>query len=151
MQWRKYLKVFVVEGVVTKVPGIIACVVRGSETIVISDLGKGDLLRLFSIQIKRSWDLKDKRGRDSRLVPLLRLFPEIAHVKRGGEIIDIPASCVKAGDCLLVRPGEKVPTDTEMHLAGTLNGDTSLELIATVDAIHSTLSKEIEKRLLLGI
>jgi Cu+-exporting ATPase len=42
---------------------------------------------------------------------LARLQPKIAHVRRGGESLDLPVEEVRIGDVLDVRPGEKIPVD----------------------------------------
>ena len=42
---------------------------------------------------------------------LFKLQPPIAHLERGGKIVDVPLAEVKVGDALLVRPGENVPVD----------------------------------------
>ena len=43
---------------------------------------------------------------------LVALQPKIAHVIKGNKIVDISIEAVKIGDLLLVRPGEKIPTDS---------------------------------------
>ncbi len=45
---------------------------------------------------------------------LLDLKPAIAHVIRDGEEVDLPVENVMVGEMLLVKPGEKVPTDGEV-------------------------------------
>ncbi|WP_087500715.1 heavy metal translocating P-type ATPase [Pseudomonas sp. SID14000] len=45
---------------------------------------------------------------------LLDLKPAIAHVIRDGQEIDLPAESVMAGEFLIVKPGEKVPTDGDV-------------------------------------
>ena len=42
---------------------------------------------------------------------LARLQPKIAHVRRGGETLDLPVEQVRIGDLIEVRPGEKLPVD----------------------------------------
>jgi len=43
---------------------------------------------------------------------LIALRPKIAHVIKGSKIIDTPIEEIKAGDLLLVKPGETIPTDS---------------------------------------
>ncbi len=43
---------------------------------------------------------------------LISLQPKIAHVIRGKEIVDIQIEQIKVGYLLLVKPGEKIPTDS---------------------------------------
>ncbi|WP_207588661.1 heavy metal translocating P-type ATPase [Halomontanus rarus] len=50
------------------------------------------------------------RARDS-LRELMDLSPETATVQRDGEEVTIPVDAVDVGDTVIVRPGEKVPTD----------------------------------------
>ncbi|MGS7251315.1 heavy metal translocating P-type ATPase [Pseudomonas sp. SK] len=46
---------------------------------------------------------------------LLELKPAVAHVMRDGQEIDLPAESVMAGETLIVKPGEKIPTDGEVR------------------------------------
>lgn len=43
---------------------------------------------------------------------LLALRPKIAHVVKDGKVIDVGIEKVASGDILLVKPGEKIPTDS---------------------------------------
>ncbi|QQZ44798.1 heavy metal translocating P-type ATPase [Pseudomonas sp. SK3(2021)] len=45
---------------------------------------------------------------------LLDLKPAIAHVIRDGQEVDLPAENVMAGEFLIVKPGEKIPTDGDV-------------------------------------
>jgi len=52
------------------------------------------------------------KGRTSEAIrALARLQPKTAHIQRDGETIEIAIEEVRVGDLLLVRPGEKIPTD----------------------------------------
>ncbi|MFI8608027.1 heavy metal translocating P-type ATPase [Pseudomonas sp. NPDC077649] len=53
---------------------------------------------------------------------LLDLKPAIAHVIRDGEEVDLPVENVMVGEMLVVKPGEKVPTDGEVS-----EGQTSVD------------------------
>lgn len=57
--------------------------------------------------------LEDKAMDRARagLRSLLRLVPETATVRRGTELVDIPAADLRVGQTLVVRPGERVATD----------------------------------------
>ena len=55
---------------------------------------------------------------------LLALRPEHANLKRGSEIIKIAPEAIKAGDILVVRPGEKIPADS-IVVEGSSLADTS--------------------------
>ncbi len=52
------------------------------------------------------------RGRTSAAIrKILEAQPKTARVIRGGEVIKIPTAAVRAGDIVLVAPGERVPVD----------------------------------------
>ena len=52
------------------------------------------------------------KGRTSEAIrALARLQPKTARVERDGESVDIDIDDVKVGDIVLVRPGERIPTD----------------------------------------
>ncbi len=66
------------------------------------------------------------KGRASEAIKkLLGLQPRIAHMLRGGQIIDLPVDQITVGDTLLVRPGERVPLDGRV-LEGTSAADESM-------------------------
>ncbi len=56
---------------------------------------------------------------------LLNLQPAVARVERDGRIEEVPASQVKKGDRVLVRPGERIPVDGEI-VEGTSSVDESM-------------------------
>jgi Cu+-exporting ATPase len=56
---------------------------------------------------------------------LLELRPSIAHLVKGGEVLEVPVEDLVAGDLAEVRPGERVPTDGVVK-SGTSNADESL-------------------------
>jgi P-type Cu+ transporter len=45
---------------------------------------------------------------------LTALAPPLARVERDGQEIDVPASQVRSGETVIVRPGEKIPVDGEV-------------------------------------
>ena len=52
------------------------------------------------------------KGRASQAIQkLLKLEARTARVMRGGEEVEIPIEEVEVGDVMIVRPGEKIPTD----------------------------------------
>ena len=53
---------------------------------------------------------------------LVALQPKIAHVVKGNDITDVPTEKIKEGDILLVKPGEKIPTDSVV-----LEGESSVD------------------------
>jgi heavy metal translocating P-type ATPase len=52
------------------------------------------------------------KGRSSRAIErLLNLQPSIAHIRRNGQLLDVPVAEVRPGDMLELRPGDRVPVD----------------------------------------
>ena len=56
-------------------------------------------------------EAKNVLGASRALEELVRIIPSRAHLLRKGQVIDVPVSDLKAGDAVMVRPGEKVPSD----------------------------------------
>ena len=63
------------------------------------------------ISIGRLLEEKAKSGTSSAIRKLMGLQPKTVRVVTGAGEQDIPVSSVKAGDTILVRPGEKIPVD----------------------------------------
>ena len=55
------------------------------------------------------------------LSALLARAPRVAHRQEGASLTDIPVADIRAGDLLLVRPGETVPVDGILAEAATLD------------------------------
>ena len=66
-----------------------------------------------------------KRQTTEAIRALNALRPDIARLRRGEAEVDVPASEVKVGDTVVVRPGERVPVDGEI-LEGSTHVDESL-------------------------
>jgi P-type Cu+ transporter len=62
----------------------------------------------------RALEARAKRQTTSALRKLIGLQPAAARVVRAGIEIEIPIAQVRRGDIILVRPGEKIPTDGEI-------------------------------------
>jgi len=62
----------------------------------------------------RALEARAKRQTTSALRKLIGLQPVAARVVRNGIESDVPIAEVKRGDIILVRPGEKIPTDGEI-------------------------------------
>lgn len=120
---------------------------------------------LFSIsEALEEWAVtKSRRG----LRAVLSLVPDTTRVRRGGEVVEIPTGDVRVGDVLVVRTGERVPTDGTVRqgrssvdvsavtgesipldvepggrvLAGSINGGGLLEIEATAPSGDSTLAR----------
>jgi P-type Cu+ transporter len=56
---------------------------------------------------------------------LMDLRPALAHVMRGGQETEIPAESIMTGEIVVVRPGERIPTDGEV-VDGTSSVDESM-------------------------
>ena len=111
-------------------------------------------------------------GRAAReLDALLKRAPQIAHRldPDSGETTDVPATEVRVGDLLLVRPSEIVPVDGDLHsdsaafdessltgeslpveraagdgvLSGSINGQTAARIVATATAANSQYQRII--------
>jgi Cu+-exporting ATPase len=66
-----------------------------------------------------------KRQTTEAIRALNALRPDTARVRRNGSDVEVPASQVKVGDLVVVRPGERVPVDGEI-LEGATHVDESL-------------------------
>lgn len=56
-------------------------------------------------------EMKSVMGASQALKKLSKLIPDKAHLKKGNEITDVDVSQLKRGNIILVKPGEKIPTD----------------------------------------
>lgn len=72
-----------------------------------------ELVTLIDIMLLGHWiEMKSVMGASGALEALVRLLPATAHrLNAAGETDDVPASAIQPGDQVLVKPGEKVPTD----------------------------------------
>ena len=66
---------------------------------------------------------------------LMDIRPDIAHVKRGEELVDVNPEEAKVGDIVVIRPGEKVPMDGIV-----IDGASSLNTVAlTGESVPRTI------------
>jgi len=56
-------------------------------------------------------EMKSVMGASRALEKLSQLIPDKAHLKKENAVVDINVSELKRGDIILVKPGEKIPTD----------------------------------------
>lgn len=72
-----------------------------------------ELATLIDIMLLGHWiEAKSVMGASRALEELVKIMPTHAHVVlENGEIKDVMVSQLKAGDVVLVRPGEKIPSD----------------------------------------
>jgi len=71
-----------------------------------------ELATLIDVMLLGHWiEAKSVLGASRALEELVKIMPTTAHLYRSGEIVDVPLSDVKPGDTVLIRPGEKIPSD----------------------------------------
>ncbi|ARN80892.1 heavy metal translocating P-type ATPase [Methylocystis bryophila] len=63
------------------------------------------------ILLGRLLETRAKGRAAGAIAALAALAPRVAHVERDGETLDVPTQEVRAGDVVLVRPGERIPAD----------------------------------------
>ena len=69
------------------------------------------ILIIALVLLGNAMEARAKRNTTRALRQLARLQPSTARVRRGGEDIDVPIAEVRAGDRIIVRPGERMPVD----------------------------------------
>ncbi|MEM2117824.1 MAG: copper-translocating P-type ATPase [Candidatus Bathyarchaeia archaeon] len=71
-----------------------------------------ELATLIDVMLLGHWiEAKSVMGASMALEELVRIMPTTAHLLKNGEIMDIPVAQLKTDDVVLVRPGEKIPSD----------------------------------------
>jgi len=71
-----------------------------------------ELATLIDVMLLGHWiEAKSVMGASMALEELVRIMPTTAHRLKNGEIEDVPVSELRVGDNVLVRPGEKIPSD----------------------------------------
>lgn len=72
-----------------------------------------ELATLIVVMLLGHWiEMKSVMGASKALEELVNLMPEVAHlIKNHDEVVDVPVVQIKAGDQILVKPGEKIPID----------------------------------------
>lgn len=80
-----------------------------------------ELATLIVIMLLGHWiEMRSVIGASRALDELVKLMPEEAHViHENGETMDMPVSGLKAGDRILVKPGEKIPIDGKVFAGGS--------------------------------
>ena len=97
-----------------------------------------ELATLIDIMLLGHWlEMKSILGASRALEELARLMPAVAHrMQPDGSATDVPLAELKAGDKVLIKPGEKVPADGEV-----LEGETSVN-----EAMLTGESKPVAKK-----
>jgi Cu2+-exporting ATPase len=71
-----------------------------------------ELATLIDVMLLGHWiEAKSVLGASRALEELVRIMPTTAHLVKDGEVSEVPVSQLNAGDLVLVRPGEKIPSD----------------------------------------
>jgi P-type Cu+ transporter len=69
------------------------------------------ILIIALVLLGNAMEARAKRNTTRALQQLARLQPSTARVRRNGRDADVPIAEVRAGDLVIVRPGERVPVD----------------------------------------
>ncbi|MBC8231606.1 cadmium-translocating P-type ATPase [bacterium] len=129
-----------------------------------------ELVTLIDIMLLGHWiEMKSVLGASRALEELAQLMPDEAHLIRNGDVVDVKISELKKGDRVLIKPGEKVPSDGivvkgnsyidesmltgeskpvekkdgDELIGGSINGEGSLEIQIENTGEDSYLSKVI--------
>jgi len=71
-----------------------------------------ELATLVDVMLLGHWiEAKSLLGASRALEELVKIMPTTAHLVKKDEIVDVPVSELKKGDVVLIRPGEKIPSD----------------------------------------
>jgi P-type Cu2+ transporter len=71
-----------------------------------------ELATLIDVMLLGHWiEARSVLGASRALEELVKIMPTLAHVVKNGEIVDVPVSELGVGDVVLIRPGEKIPSD----------------------------------------
>ena len=71
-----------------------------------------ELATLIDVMLLGHWiEAQSVLGASRALEELVKIMPTMAHLVKNGDIKDVPVSELKAGDVVLIRPGEKIPSD----------------------------------------
>ena len=130
-----------------------------------------ELATLIDIMLLGHWiEMRSILGASRALEKLVELMPSTAHLIKDGEIIDINLNELRKEDNVLIRPGEKIPSDGiilkgssyidesmltgesapvekekgDNVIGGSVNGDGSLEIQVESTGEDSYLSKVID-------
>lgn len=130
-----------------------------------------ELATLILIMLLGHWiEMKSIMSASRELELLVQLMPAEAHLMHGDHIMDVKTDTLKAGDTILVKPGEKIAADGEITegqsylnesmltgeskpvekgagdkvIAGSLNGEGSLQVRVSHSTKDSYLSQVIK-------
>ncbi len=110
--WNPNMDVLIAMGSgVSVATGVVAALhVLGAAPMLMNYAGVGAMI--MAIHLTGRWVETKARGRASAAIQkLLSLEARTARVVRDGHELEVPISEVRVGDLMIVRPGEKLPTD----------------------------------------
>lgn len=100
------------------------------------------LLFLFSLSnVLQAYAMERSRN---AIKSLLKLRPDDASVRRGGEIISVPIEDLKLGDIVVLRPGDRIPSDGQV-----MNGHSTVNQ-STITGESMPVTKEIGDKVFAG-
>jgi Cu2+-exporting ATPase len=71
-----------------------------------------ELATLIDVMLLGHWlEARSVLGASRALEELVKVMPTTAHVVMDGEVMDMPVKHLRVGSVVLVRPGEKIPSD----------------------------------------
>ena len=80
------------------------------------------ILIIALVLLGNAMEARAKRNTTRALRQLAKLQPSTARLRRDGQDVDVAIAEVRAGDLVIVRPGERIPVDgTIRHGAGTVD------------------------------
>lgn len=95
--------------------GVTACVASGLWGGHHDSMGLHDaILIIVFVSFGRWCELGARRRAASAVQELLQLSPDIAHVRQGEEIVDLPTNSVEPGETIVIYPGDSIPLDAEI-------------------------------------
>lgn len=130
---------------------------------------EGAAVVITLVLLGKVMESRAKRSAGAALRALMTLRPETARVEQGDRVVELPVAAVRAGDRVLVRPGERIPVDGtvvdgasavdealltgeslpqdrgpgDRVIGGSVNGNGLLTVQATAVGADATLSRII--------
>jgi Cu2+-exporting ATPase len=102
-------------GMMTLIGTAISVAFFFSATTVFLPVGKDffwELATLIDVMLLGHWiEARSVLGASRALEELVKIMPTIAHLVKDGDIKDVSVSELQSGDIVLIRPGEKIPSD----------------------------------------
>lgn len=86
-----------------------------------------ELVTLIDIMLLGHWiEMKSVMGASRALEKLSALIPDKSHLKKDDDIVDVDTKDLKDGDVILIKPGEKIPTDGIIIAGGSFVNESML-------------------------